>query len=448
LEPDPYSWNLLAFNLFSLKAAPVYSFILIPFLLLFSALLSGAEKAFFSLPEELVEQYRNSNKKSETRVWNLLENPRRTMGTLFFAKGLAYATLLCLAFWTFWHLTGYTPQDPGFTFLLFLLIFLSLIFLGEILPKVYYTHHPVELALRLAPVVNFFGTVLMPFTGIFLAIESLISHKFNLRTIQSPIEDLQDALDATMTEETTTEEKEILQGIVSFGSISVKQIMRSRQEITAFDYALSLPELMPLIEAENYSRVPVYRESIDTIEGILYIKDLLPYLDSPADFKWQQLVRPPFFVPESKKIDALLKDFQDMHVHLAIVVDEYGGTSGLITLEDIIEEIVGDIKDEFDDEDELLYSQLDENTYIFDAKTSLHNFCKITAAPYDLLEEVKGENESLAGLMLELFSRIPRTGAETSFERFRFKIEDADSKKVKTVKVYVSPENNFPPRNA
>ncbi len=448
MEPDPYSWNFLIINLFSLKTAPVFSFILIPFLLLFSALISGAEKAFFSLPDELVTQYRHSNKKAEMRVWQLLENPRRTMGTLFVAKSLVYAALLCLAFWTFWHLSRFTPQDVGFSFLLFLIIFLSLIFLGEILPKVYYTYHPEALAIRLAPFVNFFGIVLFPFTGFFLALEGIISNKFNLRTTQSPIEDLQEALDATMTEETTTEEKEILQGIVSFGSISVKQIMRPRLEITGFDYALTLPELIPLVVSENYSRVPVFRESIDTIEGILYVKDLLPYLNGATDFEWQKLIRPPFCIPESKKIDGLLTDFQEMHVHLAIVVDEYGGTSGLITLEDIIEEIVGEIKDEFDDEDELVYSQLDENTFIFDAKTSLHNFCKITGAPYDLLEEIKGENESLAGLMLELFSRIPRTGAETTYERFRFKIDSADSKKVKTVKVYVSPESNFPPRHA
>jgi gliding motility-associated protein GldE len=448
LEPDPYSWNILTFNLLGVSAAPVFSFLLIPFLLLFSALLSGAEKAFFNLPEELVGQYRHSTVKSEMRVWQLLENPRRTMATLFFAKGLTYATLLCLAFWTFWYLTGFTPANGGFTFLLYLILFLSLIFLGEILPKVYYTHHPTALALRLAPVVNFFSKSLIPFTGVFLVAEGTISRKFNLRTTQSPIEDLQEALDATMTEATTTEEKEILQGIVSFGSISVKQIMRSRQEITAFDFNLNLPELIALIEQENYSRVPVYRQSIDTIEGILYIKDLLPHLDAPADFNWQELIRPPFFVPESKKIDDLLKDFQEMRVHMAIVVDEYGGTSGLLTLEDIIEEIVGEIKDEFDDEDELAFTQLDENTYIFDAKTSLHNFCKITGTPYEMLETVKGENESLAGLMLELFSRIPRMGAETKFERFLFKIEAADSKKVKTVRVYVSPENNFPPRHA
>jgi putative hemolysin len=295
----------------------------------------------------------------------------------------------------------------------------------------------------LAPVINVFRILFSPIIFIFLSLETIINERFNLKTTQSPIEDLQEALDATITNESSAEEKEILQGLVAFGSISVRQIMHSRLDIIAFDFNLTLPELIPLIEEWNYSRVPVYRDNIDNIEGILYIKDLLPYLNEPADFKWQDLLRTPYFVPESKKIGDLLKDFQNMHVHLALVVDEYGGTSGLVTLEDIIEEIVGDIRDEFDDEDELVYSQLDENTYIFDAKTSLHSFCKITGTSYEKLEEAKGETESLAGLMLELFSRIPRTSAKAELGRYHFTIEAADSKKVITVRVHVSPEKIF-----
>lgn len=440
MEPDPYSWQNLAAFIFNTETAQVLTYILIPFLLLFSALLSGAEKAFFSLPEGTLDSLRQSNRPTEARLSQLLDNPRRTLATIFFVKGLAYALLLCLVFWLSWQLTGYTPANGSFTFLIAFLLFLSLIFLAEILPKVYYAHHPVGLARTLAPVINAFRVVFTPFTALFLALETLITERFNLKTSQSPIEDLQEALDATMTDESSAEEKEILQGLVTFGSISVKQVMRSRLDITAFDINLTLPELIPLIEEWNYSRVPVYRDNIDTIEGILYIKDLLPYLDEAPDFMWQRLLRSPYFVPESKKIGDLLKDFQEMHVHLAIVVDEYGGTSGLLTLEDIIEEIVGDIKDEFDDEDELVYSQLAENTYIFDAKTSLHNFCKITGTSYEKLGEVKGENESLAGLMLELFARIPRTGSEITSGPYHFTIEAADSKKVITVKVHVAPD--------
>lgn len=441
MEPDPYSWNNLDALLLQAGVVQVFSYLLIPFLLLFSALLSGAEKAFFSLPVELLENYRHSANQAESCIWQLLQTPKRTLSTLFFAKSFAFAGLLCLVFWFSWRAANLTPAHGGFTFLIGLLLFLALIFLVEILPKVYYAHHPVGLAKALAPFLNIFQVALTPVTGLFLAVESLIGKQFNLKMNQSAIEDLQDALEATISDETTTEEKEILQGLVSFGSISTRQIMRSRLDIVAFDYKLSLPELIPLIQENNYSRVPVFLGDIDTIEGILYIKDLLPYLNASPDYQWQQLLRSPFFVPESKKVGDLLKDFQDTHVHMAIVVDEYGGTSGLVTLEDIIEEIVGDIKDEFDDEDELVYSQLDENTYIFDAKTSLHNFCKITGTAYEKLEPVKGENETLAGLMLELFSRIPRTGAETDLEPYHFKVEAADSKKVITVKVHVTPEN-------
>ncbi|WP_191907092.1 gliding motility-associated protein GldE [Adhaeribacter soli] len=440
MEPDPYSWQNLAVLLINAEAAQVLTYILIPFLLFFSALLSGAEKAFFSLPEETLDTFRQSTRKSEHRLSILLDNPRRTLATIFFAKGLAYASVLCLVFWVAWRLTGFTPHDGGFNFLVALLLFLSLVFLAEILPKVYYAHHPLGLARALAPVINIFRIVFSPFTALFLVLETAINERFKLKTTHSPIEDLQEALDATITDESSAEEKEILQGLVTFGSISVKQIMRSRLDITAFDYNLTLPELIPLIEEWNYSRVPVYRDNIDSIEGILYVRSLLPYLDAGPDFNWQKLLHAPYFVPESKKIGDLLKDFQEMHVHLAIVVDEYGGTSGLLTLEDIIEEIVGEIKDEFDDEDEPEYTRIDENTYIFDAKTSLHSFCKITGTSYEKLEEVKGENESLAGLMLELFARIPQTGSEVMLGPYHFTIDAADSKKVITVKVHVAPD--------
>ncbi|HSI90905.1 MAG TPA: gliding motility-associated protein GldE [Adhaeribacter sp.] len=445
MEPgDPFSCLLATNFLFGHPAAQVSLFILIPILLLFSALISGAEKAFFSIPEDLLQQYRHSPSKAERRVFELLEDPRRTLATIFFTKAIVNILFITLGLLAFWHFSHRTPFNDTLTFLWTSLLFFLLLFPADVLPKVYYTHHPTHLAVRMAPFLKFFQAISVPVAGLLLALEAAVNKKYNIRSGQSAMEDLQEALDASFTEESTQEEKAILKGIVNFSSLSVRQIMVSRQDITAYDYSLSMADLIPLIVEWNYSRVPVFRENIDNIEGILYVKDLLPYLDEP-DFKWQDLLRPPYFVPESKKIDSLLKDFQEMRVHLAVVVDEYGGTSGLLTLEDIIEEIVGDIKDEFDDEDELVYSQVDENTYIFDAKTSLHNFCKITGASYEQLEEVKGENESLAGLMLELFAKIPRTGARTSFERYEFVIEDADSKKVKTVRVHVKQDETLAP---
>jgi putative hemolysin len=216
----------------------------------------------------------------------------------------------------------------------------------------------------------------------------------------------------------------------------VKQIMRSRMDITAFDIEMAYPELMGKINEVGYSRIPVYRETIDKIEGILYIKDLLPFIDQDETFKWQTLLRPGYFVPESKKIDDLLKDFQEKRVHMAIVVDEYGGTAGLITMEDIIEEIVGEINDEFD-EDEIAYNKLDENTFVFEGKTSLNDFCKIVGEDPALFEDVKGESESLGGLILELNNKLPRTGDKIMFNRFVFTIVAVDNRRIKRVRVFI-----------
>jgi gliding motility-associated protein GldE len=249
-------------------------------------------------------------------------------------------------------------------------------------------------------------------------------------------EEIHKALEITADGEATEEEKEILKGIVNFGTLSVKQVMKSRLEITAFDIDLGFHDLMDKINKCGFSRIPVFRETIDKIEGILYIKDLLPYLDRDENFKWQPLLRPGYFVPENKKIDSLLKDFQEKRVHISIVVDEYGGTSGLITLEDIIEEIVGEIRDEFD-VDEIAYNKLDENTYVFEGRTSLNDFCKIIGKDPSIFDEVKGESESLAGLILELSSKIPRVGEKIEFGDLVFTVVAVDNRRIKRIRIFV-----------
>jgi gliding motility-associated protein GldE len=243
-------------------------------------------------------------------------------------------------------------------------------------------------------------------------------------------------LELTTNEETTEEEKGILKGIVNFGQLSVKQVMRSRVDITAFDDTLDFHELMDKINKCGYSRIPIYNETIDTIIGILYSKDLLPHINKSDKFKWQKLVREPLFIPETKKIDTLLKDFQDKHIHMAIVVDEYGGTSGLATLEDVIEEIVGEIHDE-SDEDEIIYNKIDEHTYVFEGKTTLIDFCKITNQDPTVFESVKGESESLGGLILEINSKLPSTGERIAFAHFIFIINAVDQKRIKRIKVII-----------
>ena len=234
------------------------------------------------------------------------------------------------------------------------------------------------------------------------------------------------------------EEKEILRGIVNFGTLNVRQVMKSRMEISAIDVEIDFHELMDKVNKSGYSRIPVYEETIDRILGILYIKDLLPHIEKDETFEWKSLIRKSFFVPENKKADSLLKDFQKMRVHMAIVVDEYGGTSGLVTLEDLIEEIIGEINDEFDDTDTLFFQEIDVDTFIFEGKVSLNDFCKKIDLDTQVFDEVKGESESLGGLLLELNSKMPKNGAKIRFKDFEFTILAVDTRKIKKVKVYLS----------
>jgi gliding motility-associated protein GldE len=269
-----------------------------------------------------------------------------------------------------------------------------------------------------------------------MSISSIIESRIERKGYNLSVDDIHQALELTTAQETTDKEKGILKGIVNFGTLSVKQVMRSRMEITALDFETDFHELMDKINKSGHSRIPVYSETIDKIEGILYTKDLLAHIEKDDDFKWQDLLRPGFFIPETKKVDSLLKDFQEKRVHMAIVVDEYGGTSGLITMEDVIEEIVGEINDEFDT-DGVPYNKLDDSTFIFEGRTSLNDFCKIVGADVNIFDEVKGESESLGGLLLELHSKLPRVGEKISYGLFVFTVVSVDNKRIKRVRVYL-----------
>ncbi|QMU31425.1 gliding motility-associated protein GldE [Adhaeribacter radiodurans] len=407
------------------------------FLLTASALVSGAEVAFFSLSENDLILCRQSPKRSIHLIPVLLENPRRLLTTLLVLDTIINLSIVIISLHLFWEVVALPTINMGMLLGFTLLFTLAIAFFGEVLPKVYANQKNLITAQRMTGVVNTAQNLLSPLVSLLLYITQAIENRYRHRPTTQIIEELQQAIEEASTPETTHEEKEILKGIVNFGSLTVKQVMRSRMDIAAFDITQKLAEIIPLINQYEYSRIPVYNGSIDQIEGILYVKDLLPHLDASPDFIWQTLIRPPYFVPEIKKVDDLLKDFQERHVHMAIVVDEYGGTSGLLTFEDVIEEIVGDIKDEFDEEDEIVYSQINENTYIFEGKTSLADFCRIIGSTTDIFEPVRGKNESIGGLMIELFSKIPQDGEDTEFDKFKFVIESADNKHVKRVKVYV-----------
>ena len=410
-------------------------------LLLLSALVSGAEAAFFSLSESELEICRQRPQRSYHYILSLLQKPRRLLTTLLVMDNLINVGLVIIAMNLAFRIYGSNYLNFVTVVSLALLLTIAVAFFGEVLPKIRATHNRLASARRMAWLVYSADILLMPITSFLMSLSNFIEQNVRNKPGSLVLNDLQNAIDASITDETTVEEKEILKGIVNFSTITVKQIMRSRVDVVAFNHDLSFPELLSLINQEGYSRVPVYADTIDKIEGILYIKDLLPHLDAVPDFAWQQLIRPPYFVPESKKIDDLLREFQEMHVHMAIVVDEYGGTAGLLTFEDIIEEIVGEINDEFDEEEPLEYERLNENTYIFEAHTSLSELCKVIGMPAEMLEPVRKNNESVGGLMLELFAKIPQEGEEAALDSYRFVIDAADSTKVKRVKVYVGETN-------
>jgi gliding motility-associated protein GldE len=318
-------------------------------------------------------------------------------------------------------------------FLLFGVTFI-ITFFGELIPKVWAQQNNLNFARYSAPLIEFFTFIFMPLSKVLLGISGLIEKRVQKKSYTLTTHELNQALEITTDENTSEREKDILRGILNFGNTSVKSVMRARRDIMALDTEMDFHELMDKINKNGYSRIPVYSETIDKIEGILYIKDLLKDLDQDENFDWVSLLHQPFFVPENKKIDDLLYDFQEKRVHMAIVVNEYGETEGLVTMEDIIEEIVGEINDEFDDE-EVDYKKLDEHNYLFEAKTSLNDFCRVFDVDVSFFEKAKGESETLGGLLIELFGRIPNSNEEISFEHFLFRVQSVDTRRIKKIKV-------------
>lgn len=437
---DPYPSLLLLAQI----SPPSFGYLLINglffvALLICSALVSGSEVAFFSLSNEDLEALKEENDIKGSLVIKLLDSPKKLLSTILIMNNLINIAIVTLTTFVAWSIFGLNAtglvvilvQTIGVTF--------AIVFFGEIVPKVYANKARGEFSLIMAPVINFFSTLLSPISVFLMAISNLVERRIEKRGFSLSVNELNQALDIT-TEDTPDEEKDILRGIVNFGTLTVKQVMKSRMEITAIDTEMDFHELMDKINKSGYSRIPVFHETIDNIEGILYIKDLLPYLDRDENFDWKELVRKSYFVPENKKVDTLLKDFQQKRVHMAIVVDEYGGTSGLVTLEDLIEEIIGEINDEFDDKDDVFFQELDSSTFIFEGKVSLNDFCKKLELDSQIFDEVKGESESLGGLLLELNSKMPKNGMKIYFEDFEFTILAVDSKKIKKVKVHLLSE--------
>jgi putative hemolysin len=405
-------------------------------LLLLNAIISGSELAFFSLTSEERARCRESENKNERSIVALLDNPQRLLATLLIFINLVNITFITLASYLTWQIA---PKDSpiAIAILTFGVTFV-IVFFGEMIPKVYANQNNLRFAKITVPLIEIAHFIFRPISSLLLAIGSLFSNSVERKGYSISAEELHHALEITTGKDTSEQEKGILKGVVNFGNTNVRQIMRSRLEITAFDLSWDFHELLDKINKTGYSRVPVFNEKIDKIEGILYIKDLLSHIDKDEHFPWQKLLHSPFFVPESKKIDDLLYDFQEKRVHLAMVVNEYGETEGLVTMEDIMEEIVGDIHDEYDNE-AVEFKKLDDNLYEFEAKATLNDFCKILNIDIEKLEEVRGNSESLGGLLLELFGRLPNASEEISFDRYKFTIISADNKRIKRIKVQINP---------
>ncbi len=398
---DPSFFSIIPLVTFNSSA--LISVVALIVLLMCSALISGAEVAFFSLTQSQLSS-ESETFKNRVLVAKLLSAPKRLLATILVANNfiniaivLLFASLSSVLFDNF-------PNNIRFVIEVIVVTFLILLF-GEILPKVYASRNNEKfsgfMAKPLVILEKMFAVLSIPMQmGTTFLEDKLAKTKSNLNVNQ-----LSQALELTSEEETTDEEQKMLKGIVSFGNTDTRQVMRPRIDIFALDVAESFSEIVLQITKAGYSRIPVYEESLDKILGILYVKDLLPYLGKKT-VKWQELIREPFFVPENKKLDDLLKEFQDIKVHLAIVVDEYGGTSGIVSLEDIIEEIIGDISDEFDDDD-LVYSKLDDKNYIFEGKTSLKDLYKVTHIDSELFDKNKGESETIAGFVLEISGAFP-----------------------------------------
>ena len=411
-------------------------------LLLCSALISGAEVAFFSLtPANFITE---DGKRSKTQniVMNLLEKPKKLLATILVANNFINIAIVLLfdslADDLFSGInTEFFGVDLRFFFEVGLVTFLILLF-GEILPKVYASRNKVQFSNFMAYPINVLDTLFSPLSTPMRAVTLYFHEKFGKQRSFISIDHLSQALELTSEEDTTREEQKILQGIVSFGNTDTKQVMRPRMDIFALNEESVYDEIIPVIIENGYSRIPVYKENVDNVIGILYIKDLLPYLNQKK-FDWTTLLREPYFVPENKKLDDLLNDFKNKKNHLAIVVDEYGGTSGLISLEDIIEEIVGDISDEFDDED-LIYSKLDENNFVFEGKTPLKDFYKIAKIEDPtVFEDQKGEADTLAGFLLEISGGFPKKNDEIIFLNYFFVIDVIVDKRIKQIKLSIAP---------
>ena len=425
-----------------LSSSFVAEILVLVILLMASALISGAEVALFSLTQKDIDEAKKTKSKSFEIIIDLLTQPKKLLASILVANNFINIAIVILfaslgdslfeGLDSELNLSGF-KIDLVFFIEVVLITFLIL-FIGEILPKVYANRNNLKFSKFMAYPLKVLDIIISPISIPMQRITLGIHKKLGKQKSTLNVGYLSQALELASNEDTTKEEQKILQGIVSFGNTDTKQVMRPRIDIFALDESAKYSEIISEIIKNGYSRIPVYKDSIDSVTGILYVKDLLPHLQKKK-FDWTTLLRTPFFVPENKKLDDLMVEFQEKKIHLAVVVDEYGGTSGVVSLEDIIEEIVGDISDEFDDDD-LIYSKLDAYNFVFEGKTTLKDFYRITKLSNEsIFEDEKGEAETLAGFVLEISKSFPKLNSKINFKTYTFSVEALSNKRIKQLKV-------------
>ncbi len=412
----------------------VVAALLAAFLLLLSGFASGSEIAFFSLSPQDIDDLNPGKYARDARIQQLRDDSERTLATILITNNFVNVTIIMLCNYIFGHLVHFKVEWLEFLCITVLLTFLLLLF-GEIMPKVYGRQDPLKFCRRAIGGVLFFRRLFWPLETVLIKSGVIAEKAVPRENRQLSVDDLEQALELTDKED-IKDEQSMLQGIIRFGDETAKEVMTSRQDIVGIEIHSSYQDVLKCIVDNNYSRIPVYQENDDHIRGVLYIKDLLPHLSKGGGFRWQSLIRPPYFVPETKKIDDLLREFQSNKVHMAIVVDEFGGTSGLVTMEDILEEIVGEINDEYD-EDEKTYSKLSYNTYLFEGKTLLSDFCKILQIDDEEFAEVEGDADSLAGLLLELKGDFLSIHEKIEYKNYTFEVMAVEGRRISRVKVTV-----------
>jgi putative hemolysin len=419
-------------------------FIVILIMLGISTITSAAENAYFSLTPSDIADLKEDEKKSAQFAIKLLREPdEEAAGKTLLASILlinnftnifvviSSSLLLSMVF----QLELYPVA--GFLFEVVLITFI-IVLISEVTPKIYATQNALSVVHRMSVPLYYSQKLLKPFIWVLTKSSNFLDKYFETKQQTVSLEELNHAIEIT-SDEDLTDEKNILKSLVNFGNISVKQIMKSRLDVMAVEQSTPFEELMVMVNEWGYSRIPVYEENFDSITGVLYIKDLLPYVNYSDGLNWNTLLRPAFFVPEFKKIDDLLNEFKEKQIHMAVVIDEYGGTLGIVTLEDILEEIFGEIKDEFD-EDEVTYSKLDDFNYVFEGKISINDFLKITETESGYFDDVKGESDSLAGLVMEITQNIPSVGDRIEYGSFSFIIESANKRRINRIKTIINPE--------